>query len=232
MTVMFALARDSRDFYRLHVQDDDAMRRFFSQATPFPELATLNLASRPVSRATAAQAVPRLEDLRAIPWGFSWTQARMNLPGWFGLGHALQLQIERGGVDHLREMYATWPFFASLIDNTQLSLATSDLATARAYAGLADDQEPLRIIEEEMERTRESVLQVSGQSRLLAGSPVLARSILLRNPYVDVLHGVQIELVRRYRALGQSGIDASNTGLIDALHHSVNGIAAGLQTTG
>src|SRR5205823_1848202 len=105
---------------------------FFHAATPFPELATLNLASRPVSRAGQGE-LPGLEDLRAIPWVFSWTQARVNLPGWFGLGSALHAEIERNGIDRLQAMYAGWPFFASTIDNAQLSLGTADVAAARRY---------------------------------------------------------------------------------------------------
>jgi len=191
-------------------------------------LATLNLASRPVSRVGSSD-LPDLEDLRAIPWVFSWAQARMNLPGWFGLGSALESEIERGGLEQLQSMYACWPFFASALDNAQTSLGTADLPTARRYSALAPPsvRPVFELIVAEYERSVTSVLQVTRQSELLERSPVLARSIKLRNPYVDALHVAQLALLRRYR----SESDQDEEGL-DAIHHSINGIAAGLQTTG
>jgi len=204
-------------------------RAFFHAATPFPELATLNLASRPVSRAARAE-LPGLEDMRAIPWVFSWTQARVNLPGWYGLGSALAFEIEAGGLERLQTMYREWPFFTSAVDNAQVSLGTADLATARRYALLVDDVQVrgvFQTIEAEYERAVDGVLEVTRQSELLEGSPVLARSIKLRNPYVDALHIAQLALLRRFRAA-----KAADDELLDAIHHSINGIAAGLQTTG
>src|SRR5258708_29359584 len=121
VAVMERLAARSSSAYARLVKERADFMAFFHAATPFPELATLNLASRPVSRARS-DALPELEDLRAIPWVFSWTQARMNLPGWFGLGSALAAEIENGGLERLQAMYTSWPFFAIALDNAQLSL--------------------------------------------------------------------------------------------------------------
>jgi phosphoenolpyruvate carboxylase len=228
---MEQLADDSRTAYGRLTRDCAEFMAFFHAATPFPELATLNLASRPVSRAGGAS-LPGLEDLRAIPWVFSWTQARVNLPGWYGLGSAVAAAIGNGGLDQLQRMYAEWPFFASALDNAQLSLGTADVPTASRYvAQLVEDASQKRVfnvILEEYERSVESVLQVTQQAELLERSPVLARSIKLRNPYVDALHVAQLALLRRYRA----GDAHQDDVLLDAIHHSINGIAAGLQTTG
>jgi phosphoenolpyruvate carboxylase len=227
------LAADSGQAYTTLVKDDPDFMAFFHAATPFPELATLNLASRPVSRAGRGE-LPALEDLRAIPWVFSWTQARVNLPGWFGLGSALRAAIDAGGLERLQAMYAQWPFFASAIDNAQLSLGTADMATARRYAALAapDLWRVFEAILGEYERSVSGVLRVTRQAELLEVSPVLARSIKLRNPYVDALHVAQLALLRRFRALGDGASEQERHTLMDAIHHSINGIAAGLQTTG
>jgi phosphoenolpyruvate carboxylase len=229
---MERLAAASRERYVTSVKQSPALLAYFRQTTPFPELATLNLASRPVSR--AGQGADRLElaDLRAIPWVFSWTQARVNLPGWFGLGTALAAEIERGGLATLRAMYGGWRFFAMALDNAQLSLGTADMPTARRYATLADDPAPFAAIAAEYERSVAAVLQVTEQGELLERSPVLARSIKLRNPYVDALHVAQITLLRRYRGLPADAPADERAALLDAIHHSINGIAAGLQTTG
>ncbi|MBV9328034.1 MAG: phosphoenolpyruvate carboxylase [Chloroflexi bacterium] len=226
IALMQQLADRSREAYTRMTRDVPEFMAFFHAATPFPELATLNLASRPVSRAAAGDALPELEDLRAIPWVFSWTQARMNLPGWFGLGTALSGEIESGGLERLQAMYREWPFFASALDNAQLSLGTADVATARRYATLASDAGVFDAILGEYELSVQSVLAVTRQGELLERSPVLARSIKLRNPYVDALHVAQLALLRRYR---EGDRDAD---VLEAIHHSINGIAAGLQTTG
>jgi len=230
---MERLAEASYEAYARLVKGDPDFMAFFHAATPFPELATLNLASRPVSRAGRDQ-LPDLDDLRAIPWVFSWTQARANLPGWFGLGSALCMEIERWGHEQLQAMYAGWPFFASAVDNAQLSLGTADFLTARRYAALApaDVRRVFDVIQEEYHRSVASVLQVTRQTELLERSPVLARSIKLRNPYVDALHVAQIALLKRFRALEPDAPEEERQALMDAIHHSINGIAAGLQTTG
>jgi len=189
--------------------------------------------SRPVSRAGHGQ-LPGLEDLRAIPWVFSWTQARVNLPGWFGLGSALEAEMRGRGLACLQSMYVEWPLFASAIDNAQLSLGTADVPTARRYAALAGAElwPVFELIMQEYDRSVDAVLQVTRQGELLEGSPVLARSIKLRNPYVDALHVAQLALLKRYRALPADAPVEERQLLMDAIHHSINGIAAGLQTTG
>jgi phosphoenolpyruvate carboxylase len=226
--VMEALAERSRAAYTRLTRECAEFMSFFHAATPFPELATLNLASRPVSRGGVD--LPGLEDLRAIPWVFSWTQSRVNLPGWYGFGTALAAEIADGGLGRLQAMYVEWPFFASAVDNAQTSLGTADLAAARLYAdSLVDDVGVRAVFEtilEEYERTVEALLLVTRQHELLERSPVLARSIKLRNPYVDALHVAQLALLRRYRSGERDEV------LLDAIHHSINGIAAGLQTTG
>ncbi len=216
------------------MKDSLSFLDFFRRATPFPELGTLNLASRPVSRAGSAGERITLDDLRAIPWVFSWTQVRANLPGWFGLGGALAEEIAAGGLERLRAMYGGWRFFAMALDNAQLSLGTADMPTARRYATLAagGGEEIFAEIAAEHERSVEAVLRVTGQGELLERSPMLARSIRLRNPYVDALHVAQIALLRRYRALPDDAPQDERAALLDAIHHSINGIAAGLQTTG
>jgi phosphoenolpyruvate carboxylase len=232
--LMERMAEDSRRTYERLVKHNPDFMPFFHAATPFQELATLNLASRPVARAGAEPRLPKLEDLRAIPWVFSWTQARVNLPGWFGLGSALDAAIGRHELEQLQAMYRGWPFFASALDNAQLSLGTADMDTARRYADLAPasvrpvfDQ-----VTEEYERSVAGLLRVTCQRELLELSPVLARSIKLRNPYVSALHLAQLALLRRFRNLHVTTGEAERRALMDAIHHSINGIAAGLQTTG
>lgn len=241
---MERLATRSRAAYQQQIKNNPAFLRFFREATPFPELASLNLASRPVSRhghGGPDDAPPNLADLRAIPWGFSWTQTRANVPGWFGLGAALSEEIADGGLDRLRAMYAGWRFFATTMDNAQRSLGIADMPTFHRYASLAHDADTQRaMIDDEYRRAVDAVLRVTQQQALLERSSVLARSIRLRNPYVDALHVAQIALLRRYRALPQQeqavaeepSAATERAHLLDAIHHTINGIAAGLQETG
>jgi phosphoenolpyruvate carboxylase len=230
---MERMAGASMSRYERLVKSSPACLEFFRQATPFPELGTLNLASRPVSRAGAHGAGLQLEDLRAIPWVFSWTQIRANLAGWFGLGSALEAELEAGGLEGLQAMYRGWRFFAMCLDNAQISLGTADMPTARRYSTLADGgEEMFHQIESEYAKSVAAVLQITGQQELLEKSSILSRSIKLRNPYVDALHLAQIALLRRYRALPSHAPQEERDSLLDAVHHSINGIAAGLQTTG
>lgn len=232
LQTMDRLAARSREVYQRDVKQSPDFLRFFREATPFPELSSLNLASRPVSRSGGTAL--SLDDLRAIPWSFSWTQIRANVPGWFGLGSALEEEIAAGGLERLRAMYAGWRFFATTMDNAQRSLGIADMPTTRRYATLATDGERhFALIEAEYNRSVRTVLQVTQQQTLLERSSVLARSIRLRNPYVDALHVAQIALLRRYRAASQESVaDRNRMLLLDAIHHSINGIAAGLQETG
>jgi phosphoenolpyruvate carboxylase len=226
------MVRHSRHRYDALLRESPAALTFFRQATPFSELATLQLASRPVSRSGGADHLT-LEDVRAIPWVFSWTQIRANLPGWYGLGTALEAEIAAGGLGRLQEMYRGWRFFALALDNAQISLGTADMATTRRYATLADDGAAVMSeIAAEYERSVAAVLQITGQGELLDNVPTLKRTIKLRNPYVDALHLAQITLLHRYRTLPLETPEDERLALLDAIHHSINGIAAGLQTTG
>jgi phosphoenolpyruvate carboxylase len=239
LETMERLARRSSAVYQENIKNSPDFLRFFRSVTPFLELASLNLASRPVSRASQGgenQPPPALSDLRAIPWSFSWTQTRANVPGWFGLGSALSEEITSGGLERLRAMYDGWRFFSTAMDNAQRSLGIADMPTFHRYASLASGGgSQLALIDAEYQRAVDAVLAVTRQQALLERASVLARSIQLRNPYVDALHLAQIALLRRYRAPippDQPGAEAARTQLLDAIHHSINGIAAGLQETG
>jgi phosphoenolpyruvate carboxylase len=174
--------------------------------------------------------------LRAIPWVFAWSQARANLPGWYGLGTALDAVATRDGrtaVEHLADLYRRWPFFTSLLDNAELSLAKADLGTFRRYADLAGGADAIAIrgmIEAEYARSVRLLLLVTGRDRLLAGHPTLARSIELRNPYVDALSAIQVELLGRLRDPSVTPADAR--ALRSVVGATINGIAAGVQNTG
>jgi phosphoenolpyruvate carboxylase len=212
--------------YRTLVYDDPEFVAFFQQATPIDEIARLRLGSRPARRTTST----RIEDLRAIPWVFSWTQARILLPGWYGLGAALTQGEEVFGLDLLREMEREWPFFGALLSNAELALAKADLMIAERYVAMVRPPE-LRsriwsCIRAEYERTREALLRITGQRELLDRDPVLQRSIARRNPYVDPLSFIQLELLRRFREGG-----ASDTFLRPVLL-AINGIAGALKNTG
>ncbi|MDP8924787.1 MAG: phosphoenolpyruvate carboxylase [Chloroflexota bacterium] len=229
--VMAELAEHGRRAYRELVYETPEFLTFFREATPIDALSRLNLASRPVSRGPGGS----VEELRAIPWVFAWTQNRCNLPGWFGLGTALEAAAD--DPERLRQMYARWPFFRSLLDNAQISLGTATLEVTRLYARLVGDdgvrERIMRRIEDEYERTRRLVLDAAGQSEVLERAPVLRRSIALRNPYVDPLHCAQVELLARWRAAEAEGhVGPDIEALVGTLLRTINGIAAGVQTTG
>lgn len=185
----------------------------------------MRIGSRP-SRRSGQRA---LSDLRAIPWVFGWTQSRHHLPAWFGVGHALTRFAEKD-LHLLRAMMAGFPLFIDLVRNVEVALAKSDFGIAYLYSTLVEDQRlrerVFRTLREEFERTTAAVLLVTGQTELLASNPVLARSIRLRNPYVDPMSLIQVELLRRKR--GGEDSDALNR----ALGATINGIAAGLRNTG
>lgn len=238
---MAELTAISRTAYRA-LLERPAFGAFFRAATPIDLIGGLGLGSRPASRPGAARAMTPaagggdIASLRAIPWVFAWSQARANLPGWYGLGTALEAVTARGGrerVEHLAELYRGWPFFASVLDNAELSLAKADLGTFRRYADLADGAEATAIrgtIEAEYARSVRMLLLVTGRDRLLAGHPTLARSIELRNPYIDALSAVQVELLGRLRDPALSPQDAAEIRAV--VGATINGIAAGLQNTG
>jgi len=196
---------------------------WFAQVTPMEEIGLLALGSRPARRGLSVES---LEDLRAIPWVFAWTQARINLTGWFGLGSAL---AAIGDVDELRDAYASWPLFASMIDNVEMSLAKTDGRLAERYLALGDRDDLARLVTEEMQLTREWVQRATGRDEILESRPVLRRAVRLRSPYVDALSLLQLRALRSIRKPGQSDPTDPDHRL---LLLTVNGIAAGLQNTG
>ena len=224
--------------YRALVYDDSDFIRFFQEATPIGELAQLNIGSRPPKR-TASD---RIEDLRAIPWVFSWMQSRYTLPGWYGVGTALSVYADQSPahLTRLQEMYRQWPFFNTLLDNAQMSLAKADMDIAARYARLVGDQAIAeRIygkIADEYRRSVQVICQITDQDALLDNQPVLQKSIRLRNPYVDPLSYLQVELLRRLRALPPEGdgeeLKEKRRDLRAAVLLSINGVAAGVKNTG
>ena len=227
------LSEASMAAYRALVYGTPDFTDYFFGATPLRELTQLNIGSRPASR----KALQKIEDLRAIPWGFSWGQCRLTLPGWFGFGTAVAAFLDKpdaaqrkAALALLQKMYRQWPFFRTLLSNMDMVLAKSDLALASRYAELVGDtrlrKRIFAAIETEWQRTAEALTQITGEKNRLEGNPALARSIRHRFPYIDPLHHLQVELIRRYRA-----------GLADervqrGIHISINGIAAGLRNTG
>lgn len=216
------LSQASMSAYRALVYETEGFVDYFRAATPIAEIADLKIGSRPASR-TASTAI---EDLRAIPWVFSWSQSRVMLPGWFGFGSA----VEGVSVDELQAMHRDWPFFRTLIQNMEMVMAKADMTIAKRYAGLVPDaalaDRVFSAIRAEWDRTEAAVLAITGQEALLGGQPELDRLIRLRMPYVEPLNHVQIELIRRRRA----GDDDPRVreGILLAL----NGVAAGLRNSG
>jgi phosphoenolpyruvate carboxylase len=215
-------------FYRRNIAENADIIEYFEQATPVNELEHARMGSRPPRREQGR----RLEDLRAIPWVFGWMQSRHAVPAWFGVGHALQ-QLVKENVNHqslLCEMMKGFPLFSDLIRNVELAMSKADLTIARLYAELVTDSElrerVWKMLVAEFELTRRMILSMTEQKGLLEGNPVLTRSIRLRNPYVDPMSLVQVELLRRKRA------GSSVEGLDYALGATINGIAAGLHNTG
>jgi phosphoenolpyruvate carboxylase len=223
---MERMAARSIAVYRELVHEDPGFLAFFYGATPLAEITRLRLGSRPTKRGEA----DGVGDLRAIPWVFSWTQARIILPGWYGLGSALTAAREDVGLDFLREMRRSWPFFATLLANAEMALAKADLRIAERYAALVADETVReriwsRITDEHGDTVRE-LLAVTEQERLLDRHPVLQDSLQRRNPYIDPLSFIQAELIRRVRAT------ADDDQLARAMSLAINGIAGGLRNTG
>ena len=216
------LSAASMKAYRALVYETPGFVDYFRAATPIAEIADLKIGSRPASRTAS----PAIEDLRAIPWVFSWSQSRVMLPGWFGFGSAVQ------GEDpaELRAMAETWPFFRTVVQNMEMVMAKADMAIARRYAGLVPDaalaERIYDAIRAEWDRTVAAVLSITGQDALLGGQPELDRLIRQRMPYVEPLNHVQIELIRRRRA-GDDDPRVSNGILL-----AINGVAAGLRNSG
>jgi len=226
------LSTEAARAYRGIVSDDPAFLRFFEEGTPLRSIMRLRIASRPAKRRSGEL---KLEDLRAIPWVFSWTQTRYGLPGWYGLGSALERAILSGQLADLHDMYVRWPFFRALLDAAQISLGKADLRVAQLYAALVPDENLRRrfgsALHDEFVRTHRAINQVVGQARLLDSWPLLQRSIELRNPYVDPLSYVQVRAIRELRAEPESEGGRGDL-LRTIIDRSVTGIAAGLQNTG
>jgi phosphoenolpyruvate carboxylase len=232
-----SLSELSMHAYRALVYDTPGFSDYFFAATPLREIAGLNIGSRPASR----KATQKIEDLRAIPWGFSWGQCRATLPGWFGFGAAVEQFLNEKGVGPkqdgrklLQKMYRDWPFFRTLLSNIDMVLSKSDLALAARYAELVPDsklrKKILGEIEAEWHRTTRALQLITGEGKRLASNAALARSIQHRFPYIDPLHHLQVELIRRYRA-GKKPDDLDEK-VQRGIHISINGIAAGLRNTG
>ena len=221
------MAASSEAAYRGLVEDP-AFAEFLARVSPLDEITRLRIGSRPARREPDGKR--DLEGLRAIPWVFAWTQNRCNLPGWFGLGAGLEAVAEREGIAFLRRMRGEWPFFESLLDNAEMSLAKADPMIAGLYLELGDRPDLVSIIREEYRLTRRLVLALTGNERLLAGHPILRQAVDLRNPYVDALSFLQLRFLRQLRG---GGLDSAATDrLADLVLLTVNGVAAGLQNTG
>ena len=231
------LSAHSMAAYRALVYETPGFADYFFSATPLREITELNIGSRPASR----KSTQAIEDLRAIPWGFSWGQCRLTLPGWFGFGSAVHAFIHGADGEHsaaqakersalLQKMQRQWPFFQTLLSNMDMVIAKSDMALAARYSELVADTRLRRqifsAIEQEWQRTADALSLITGYKQRLATNPSLQRSIHHRFPYIDPLHHLQVELVRRYRA-GQSDERVQR-----GIHISINGIAAGLRNTG
>ena len=231
------ISRQSMAAYRALVYDTPRFSEYFFAATPIREIAELNIGSRPASR----KATQKIEDLRAIPWGFSWGQCRLTLPGWYGFGSAVHAFLHRDGAKGvaaqkalLQKMVNQWPFFSTLLSNMDMVLAKSDLALASRYAELVDDKrlrtKVFSAIEAEWHRTAGALALITGEKQRLVNNAALQRSMRHRFPYIDPLHHLQVELVRRYRA-GENHADRDER-VRRGIHISINGIAAGLRNTG
>ena len=223
------LSQAGMDAYRGVVYETPGFVDYFFAATPISEIASLNIGSRPASRKPSR----RIEDLRAIPWSFSWGQARLGLPGWFGFGSAIERFLEDDPLARLailRRMNKEWPFFRSLLSNIDMILSKTDLSIARHYAALVPDQalseRIFSLIEAELRRSAGALEMICGTKERLADNPALARSLKHRFPYIAPLNYLQVELIRRYRS-GETSEDIRQGILM-----SINGVAAGLRNTG
>ena len=233
---METMSKDAFAFYRKHIAENPEVLEYFEQATPVNELEYARIGSRPARRA-ASRALDdlNLDDLRAIPWVFGWMQSRHAVPAWFGVGHALDRFASRApaNAELLREMMRGFPLFASLISSVEIAMAKADFAIARLYADLVTDaalrDRVFEMFRQEFDRTARVILSVTGQHDLLEKNSVLSRSIRLRNPYVDPLSLIQVDLLRRKRAAADSVVHPA---LDYAIGATMNGIAAGLHNTG
>jgi phosphoenolpyruvate carboxylase len=226
-TALDELSNLSFDFYRKNILDNPAVITYFEQSTPVGELEQAKIGSRPSRR----KATRNITDLRAIPWVFGWTQSRLLVPAWFGVGYAIEEFLPRpGALKLLREMAREFPLFIDLVRNVEMALGKADLATAKLYSTLVEDpklrEQVYDMLEAEFHRSARAVLAITGQKELLQGNQVLANSIRLRNPYVDPMHLIQVDMLRRKR-------NGENTPEVNrAIAATISGIAAGLRNTG
>ncbi|MBX9795129.1 MAG: phosphoenolpyruvate carboxylase, partial [Burkholderiaceae bacterium] len=222
--------------YRKLVYETPGFTEYFFSATPIREIAGLNIGSRPAAR----KATNAIEDLRAIPWGFSWGQCRVALPGWCGFGSAIEAFLttdattRKEGLVLLQRMHKQWPFFQTLLSNLDMVIAKSDLAIASRYVELVEDKKLgkriFALIQAEWTRTNDALTLITGHKDRLASNPSLARSIQHRFPYLDPLNHLQVELMRRHRQRREG--DPGNERMQRGIHISINGVAAGLRNTG
>jgi len=223
-----ALSEIAFGYYRTQILDEPEVIAYFEQSTPVSELENAKIGSRPARRGAST----KIADLRAIPWVFGWNQSRLMVPAWFGVGYALErfLSTGAGNLELLQTMAQEFPLFIDLLRNVEMALAKADMTTARHYASLVEDTamagRVYATMENEFERTVRAVLRVLGQSELLETNPVLARSIRLRNPYVDPMHLIQVEMLKRKRR-GEDTPEVNR-----AIAATISGIAAGLRNTG
>src|SRR3954471_25035246 len=223
------LSTEAYRAYRSLVYETDGFDRFFRESTVIGEIANLNIGSRPASRKPSE----RIEDLRAIPWVFSWAQCRLMLPGWYGFGSAVKAWLElqpSGGMQMVEAIDREWHFFRMLLSNMDMLLAKSDIAIASRYAELVSDAElrdrVFSRLRAEWQSVVSALLTIMEQNSLLESNPLLARSIRRRFPYLDPLNHMQVELLKRYR-----GGDDSEA-VVTGIHLTINGIAAGLRNSG
>ena len=229
LTVMEELSAHAFRAYRDLVYETEGFDRYFRESTVLDEIASLNIGSRPASRSKKQG----IEDLRAIPWVFSWAQCRLMLPGWYGFGAAIEAwtAVRPGdGMAMLQEMHDNWPFFRTILSNMDMVLAKSDIAIASRYSELVTDvalrEQVFARVKQEWQASIDAVCAITRQTTLLELNPLLARSIRNRFPYIDPLNHVQIELLRRHRA------GDPDTAVVQGIHLSINGIAAGLRNSG
>jgi phosphoenolpyruvate carboxylase len=241
------MAGQARQKYRQLVYENPSFLQFWNEVTPLDEIKRLFIGSRPTVRSTVApdersrrqsenksrnDQVPSVDKIRAIPWVFSWMQSRFNLPGWYGLGTGLGANSD---IPMLHEMYNSWPFFRVLLDNTEMSLLKADMEIAAIYTTLASNQEAAQHIYQDLfqeyQLTRELVLLITGHQELMGKDSVIARSVQLRNPYVDPLNYLQVEMLQRLRSLSDQESQEARA-MREVVVITINGIAAGLRNTG
>jgi phosphoenolpyruvate carboxylase len=227
------MAAVSQAVYRQLVYETPGFIAYWRLATPLDEIKRLHIGSRPAARQAGAETVDKI---RAIPWVFSWMQSRFNLPGWYGLGWGLEaVSALPGRLAQLQEMYAGWPFFQALLDNAEMSLLKADMEIAALYSALDPQRERAgriySLLLDEHQRTCRMALAISGHSELMESEGVIQRSVQLRNPYIDPLNYIQVEMLRRLRALDDPDGEEAQA-LREVIVLTINGIAAGLRNTG